>query len=44
VLPPLPTTTLIVAFALIVEGMPWEAAPRVEARPLLPFLIGGVSG
>jgi uncharacterized membrane protein YfcA len=45
VLTPLQTTTLIVAFGLIVQGYAvWKLRRALKPARLLPFLIGGVLG
>jgi uncharacterized protein len=45
VLTPLQTTTLIVAFGLIVQGYSvWKLRRALKIRRLLPFLIGGAIG
>jgi uncharacterized membrane protein YfcA len=45
VLTPLQTTTLIVAFGLIVQGYAvWKLRHALNFKRLLPFLIGGVIG
>ena len=45
VLTPVQTTTLIVAFGLIVQGYAvWKLRRAIDFNRLLPFLIGGVIG
>src|ERR1700757_653720 len=45
VLTPLQTTTLIVAFGLIVQGYSvWKLRRALKLERLLPFLIGGALG
>src|ERR1700741_4404589 len=45
VLTPLQTTTLIVAFGLIVQGYSvWKLRRALNFERLLPFLIGGAFG
>ncbi len=45
VLPPLQTTTLIVAFGLIVQGYSvWKLRRALKPGRLLPFLLGGAIG
>src|ERR1043165_4180120 len=45
VLTPLQTTTLIVAFGLIVQGYSvWKLRRALKLRRLLPFLVGGAIG
>src|SRR6185369_3006426 len=45
VLAPLQTTTLIVAFGLIVQGYSvWKLRRALNLERLLPFLIGGAFG
>src|SRR5437588_11583419 len=45
VLTPLQTTTLIVAFGLIVQGYSvWKLRRALKFERLLPFLIGGLIG
>src|SRR5258708_20595434 len=41
VLPPLQTTTLIIAFGLVVQGIAvWKRRPPLRWNPLWPFLVG----
>src|SRR3954465_13410936 len=45
VLTPLQTTTLIVAFGLIVQGYAvWKLRRALKFQRLLPFLVGGALG
>jgi uncharacterized protein len=44
-LPPAQTTTLIVAYGLIVQGMSvWKLRRSIQLTRLLPFLLGGAIG
>jgi uncharacterized protein len=45
ILTPVETTALIVAFGLVVQGVSvWKLRRSLDARRLLPFLIGGAIG